>query len=134
MDKIKVLLAEDDVSMVDLYTKAFEFSGYEIKSAANGEEALSVIRENKFKPDMILLDFMMPKMNGMDVLRRLKQDQEFEYAKNVPVIMLTNLASLKNPDDLKTAISLGAASYLIKSQYDPKEVVSKVGEILKNHN
>ena len=75
-------------------------------------------------PTLILLDVMMPKKNGFDVLRQVKQNEKL---KNVPVVMLTNLAG---ESDAEKALSLGAVLYLVKSQYDPKEVVNKVKEIL----
>ena len=124
---VKVFIVEDDPLMVKMYSKAFQLSGYEVESAFNGEEALKKLGEMKPKPTLILLDVMMPKLNGLDVLRQLKQDADL---KKIPVIMLTNLAG---EEDAEKALKLGAVVYLVKSEYEPKQVVAKVKEVVAGY-
>jgi len=113
-------IAEDDPLMVRLYERAFKLAGHEIFVAKDGDEALAAIAKMEKKPSVIILDVMMPKLSGFDVLSRLKQD---ETTKRIPVVMLTNLAG---EEDKKKGLSLGATEYLIKSDYSPEEVVERV--------
>ncbi len=117
-------MAEDDPLMSRMYERAFRLGGHELTMAHDGEEAIDLLQKMEEKPTVILLDIMMPKTNGFDVLRKVKEDEKL---KNIPVIMLTNLAG---DSDAEKALSLGAVLYLIKSQYDPKEIVAKVREII----
>ena len=122
---IKVLIVEDDPLMSRMYQKIFTFEKYEVEMAGNGEEALAkVITAN---PTIILLDVMMPKMNGLQVLERLKADPA---TKNIPVIMLTNLAGQQ---DAETALSKGAVKYIVKSEHEPKEIADMVEEIVAGY-
>ncbi len=125
MDKKPLLIVEDDPIMARLYEKIFSFEDYEVIMAKDGEEGLVKAREEK--PLLILLDIMMPKMNGLEVLERLKADPE---TKKIPVVVLTNLASEK---DAETALSKGAVKYIIKGEHDPKAVADMVKEILAGH-
>lgn len=120
----KVFLVDDDPLLVRMYQKKLETDGYEVSTASNGEDALSSIP--KAHPDLVLLDVMMPKMNGLETLEKLKAD---ESTKKIPVIMLTNVSSKDATTD--KAMELGAATYLVKSDYTPKEIVQKVKEILE---
>lgn len=122
---IKVLITEDDPLMSRMYQKIFTFEGYEVIAASNGEEGLEKAKTEK--PTIILLDVMMPKMNGIQMLEKLKLDPE---SKKIPVIMLTNLAGEK---DAEVAMTKGAVKYIIKSEYDPKQVVDMVKEILAGY-
>lgn len=117
-------MSEDDPLMGRMYERAFRASGYTLEMAQDGEEALAKLKKMDPPPTIIILDVMMPKLNGFDVLRQVKQDEKL---KRVPVVMLTNLAGQTDADK---ALNLGAVLYLIKSQYDPKEVVNKVKEII----
>jgi CheY-like chemotaxis protein len=121
----KLFIAEDDPLMSRMYERAFRLGGHEITMAADGEEALATLEKMDPKPEVILLDIMMPKMSGFDVLRKVKEDQNL---KNIPVILLTNLAGQEDADK---GLELGAVLYLIKSQYSPKQVVEKIEEIIK---
>jgi CheY-like chemotaxis protein len=121
----KVLIVEDDPLISRMYQKIFTFEKFEVDVAANGEEALSKV--SSFAPGLILLDVMMPKMNGLQVLEKLKEDSQ---TKNIPVVMLTNLAGQQ---DAETAIAKGAVKYIIKSEYEPKQVVEMVKEVLAGY-
>ena len=122
---IKILIVEDDPLMARLYQKAFEFEGYQVEVAGDGEEGFRKALE--INPTIILLDIMMPKMNGLQVLQKLKDD---EKSKKIPVIILTNLAG---EQDSETALSLGAVKYIVKSEYEPKQVTDLVKEIIKGY-
>lgn len=121
----KVLIVEDDPLMLRLYQKIFTFEGYKVETATSGEQGLKKTKE--VKPTLILLDIMMPKMNGLEVLKKLKADPE---AKKIPVVILTNLAGQR---DAETALALGAVKYIVKSEHDPKEVAEMVKRILAGY-
>src|SRR6185312_10102904 len=121
----KVLIVEDDPLMSRMYEKIFLFEKYEVELAHDGQEGLDKARS--VKPTVIMLDVMMPKMNGLQVLEQLKADPG---TKGIPVIMLTNLAGQQ---DAETALSKGAVKYLIKSEHEPKEVTEMVKEILAGY-
>jgi len=121
----KILIVEDDPLMSRMYQKIFTFEGYEIEIAADGVEGLEKTRTGK--PTLILLDIMMPKMNGLQVLEKIKADPE---TKKIPVVMLTNLAGQQ---DAEKALSMGAVKYIIKSEYEPKQVANMVKEILAGY-
>ncbi len=121
----KLFIAEDDPLMIRMYERAFRLGGHDLTMAGDGEEALAVLGKMDPKPILILLDVMMPKMSGFDVLRKIKED---ENLKKIPVILLTNLAG---QEDAEKGLSLGAVLYLVKSEYSPKQVMEKVEEIIK---
>jgi len=121
-----ILIVEDDPLMSRMYQKIFMFEKYDVAMAANGEEGLEKARQ--VKPTIILLDIMMPKMNGLQVLDKLKADPD---TKGIPVIMLTNLAGEK---DAENALLKGAVKYIVKSEYEPKRVVEMVKEIIAAHS
>jgi CheY-like chemotaxis protein len=121
----KVLIIEDDPLMSRMYQKIFSFEKYEVEMAGNGEEGLA--KASSFGPTIILCDVMMPIMNGMQVLEKLKAD---EQTKHIPVVMLTNLAGQA---DAEAALAKGAVKYIIKSEHDPKDVSSMVKEIIAGY-
>lgn len=124
---VKVLLIEDDQLIQRMYEKIFTFEKFDVEMASDGEEGLEKARAAQPKPTIILLDVMMPKMNGMQVLEKLKLDPEL---KSIPVIMLSNLAG---ENDIETALSKGAVKYIIKSEYDPKQIADMVNEIVAGY-
>ncbi|MBD3359789.1 MAG: response regulator [Candidatus Buchananbacteria bacterium] len=121
--KIKILLIEDDSFLVEMYTTKFELEGFEVVSAEDGKKGLEMVK--KENPDIILLDILMPKMDGFAVLDALKKDEEVA---DIPVILLTNLGQ---KDDVKKGFEKGAVGYLIKAHFMPSEVVDKIKKILK---
>lgn len=116
--KKKILLVEDDTALSSVYESRLELEGFEVATVSNGEDALS--RAIEFKPDLIVLDAMMPKINGFDVLDILRNTPE---TTNVRVIMLT---ALSQPSDKERAKSLGADDYLVKSQVVISDVVDRI--------
>jgi DNA-binding response OmpR family regulator len=121
--KIKVLIIEDEEMLVNMYISKFEKEGYQAEKASNGRIGLE--QAKKIKPDIILLDIMMPEIDGFMVLKDLKNDID---TKNVPVIMLTNLGQ---EEDIEKGNQLGASDYLVKANLTPAQVVEKVKTILK---
>lgn len=120
---VHVMLVEDDVFLANIYKTKFDMEGFKISHADNGEKGLDDIK--KKKPDVILLDILLPKMDGFAILEALKKD---ESVKNIPVILLTNLGQ---KDDVEKGLDMGAVDYLIKAHFKPSEVVQKVREVLK---
>ncbi len=116
--KKKILLVEDDEALSGVYKSRLQMEGFEIKEVSNGELALSAALE--FKPDLILLDAMMPKISGFDVLDILRNTPE---TANMRIIMLT---ALSQPKDKERAESLGVDDYLVKSQVVIGDVVERV--------
>ena len=116
--KKKILLVEDDEMLSQVYRSRFEIEGFEVKEVYNGEDALSAALS--FRPDIILLDAMMPRISGFDVLDILRNTPE---TANMTVIMLT---ALSQPRDQERAKSLGVDDYLVKSQVVIGDVVARV--------
>ena len=116
--KKKILLVEDDTALAAVYKSRLELEGFEIREVNNGEDALSAAIE--FKPDLILLDAMMPKISGFDVLDILRNTPD---TTNIRVIMLT---ALSQPKDKERAEALGVDDYLVKSQVVIGDVVERV--------
>ena len=122
--KKTVLIVEDDSFLSDMYQTKFSVSGYNVLLAQNGMQCLELLRSNTSAPDIALLDIVMPKMDGLELLELLKKD---DRTKNIPIILLTNLGQDK---DVKKGLEMGADMYLIKAHYTPSQVVEKVEEIL----
>ncbi|MBP9986254.1 response regulator [Candidatus Saccharibacteria bacterium] len=116
--KKKILLVEDDEMLSQVYRSRFEIEGFDVKEVYNGEDALSAAIS--FKPDIILLDAMMPRISGFDVLDILRNTPE---TANIAIIMLT---ALSQPRDKERAESLGVDDYLVKSQVVIGDVVARV--------
>ena len=121
MDKKKILLVEDDNALASVYRSRLELEGFVVEHVQNGELALAKIIE--FKPDLVVLDVMMPKVNGFDVLDIVRNTPE---TANVHVVMLT---ALSQPKDKERAQQLGADDYVVKSQV----VIGDVVERIKHH-
>lgn len=122
--KINILLVEDDIFLANIYKTKFTMEGFEVIHADNGESA--IVEANRKKPDIILLDILLPKKDGFAVLTELKKENS--EVKDIPVILLTNLGQ---KDDVEKGLEMGAEDYLIKAHFKPSEVVEKVRKILK---
>jgi DNA-binding response OmpR family regulator len=119
----KILIAEDDFYIRDLYIRAFKKAEYEVDTAIDGNEALQKVKDQTY--DMILLDIMLPKVSGVDVLVSLKDEES--PAKNTPVFIITNLGQ---DDVIKRAFKIGADGYILKVEHTPKQVVEEVDAFL----
>ena len=122
----KILFIEDEFSLQKTLGEFLRKNGYEVISALDGETGLRVAKEKL--PDLILLDLILPRKHGLDVLKDLKNDKK---TKDIPVIILTNLESLEG---VQKAIELGATTYLVKANYSLEEVVEKIKEQIENEN
>ena len=122
MEKKKILIIEDDSILQEALLEFLTAEGFETISALDGEEGVKIGKEKK--PDLILLDIVLPKMDGYEVLKAMKAD---ESTKKIPIILLTNLGSL---NDVQKALDLGATTYLIKADYKLEEVTRKIKEVL----
>ena len=114
----KILLIEDEELIVTLLQKKLEKEGYKVFVARDGVEGMEKIK--KETPDIILLDIVMPRMGGLEVLEELRRDKEL---RSIPVIVISNSGQ---PVELDRAKKLGARDWLIKTEFDPKEVIAKV--------
>lgn len=119
----KILIVEDDPFLLKMYAKKLQIEGYEVETAKDGEEGLSKLKS--FMPDLALMDLMLPKINGLEAIEKAKADTQ---TKNIPILVLSNLSATT---DTETAVKKGAVGYLIKSDFTPSQVISKIKEILK---
>jgi DNA-binding response OmpR family regulator len=116
----KILIIEDNPDLVEMYNLKFRNEGFEVFTAKDGEEGINKVVEKK--PDIILLDLLMPNMNGFEVLKTIKDNTEM----NVKIIVLSNLGQQSQIDK---AYELGATYYMVKANFTPAEVVDKVKEL-----
>ncbi|MEA2088510.1 MAG: response regulator transcription factor [Patescibacteria group bacterium] len=119
--QIKILIIEDDSFLSDFYGKKLSDKNYEVFIASDGEKGVKIAKEKK--PDLILLDLVLPKMSGFDVVKELKSGD----CKNIPIVLLTNLNEKENIDK---ALDMGVEDYLIKVYFTPSEIVEKIKNIL----
>ncbi|PLX25705.1 response regulator [Candidatus Parcubacteria bacterium] len=117
-NKIKILLIEDEEMLANMYEVKFKNEGFELFKALDGAQGLEMAKNTQ--PDFILLDIIMPKVDGFSVLKSLKED---ETTKNIPVMMLTNLGQ---DEDIERGKQMGAVGYLVKANITPAEVVEAV--------
>lgn len=120
--KTKILIVEDDEFLANIHVTKFNLEGFKVFRAADGEQALKLARSKS--PDIILLDVLLPKLDGFSVLKILKAEEE---TKKIPVILLTNLGQR---DDVQKGLELGAQDYLLKTHFKPSQIVAKVKKIL----
>jgi len=121
-EKIKILLVEDDSFLLSMYATKFEAEGFKVATAEDGEKAVRSVQ--KESPDIILLDIILPKLSGFEVLKQLKAESE---TAKIPVILLTNLSQR---DEVEQGLKMGAEDYLIKAHFMPSEVVEKIKKVL----
>ena len=114
----KILFIEDEFSLQKSVGEFLKREGYEVVHALDGEIGLNIAKTEE--PDLILLDIILPKKDGFEVLEELKKDRKTE---KIPIIVLTNL---ENPKDIEKSLSLGATTYLVKSDYELKDIAEKV--------
>jgi len=119
---MKILIIEDEAVLSKVLKEKFERSGFECVVASDGEAAITMAREEK--PDVIVLDLVLPKKNGFLVLEEIKGDAGM---KSTPIVVVSNLGE---DSDIKKALTLGAADYFVKSQHPINEIVEKVKSVL----
>lgn len=118
----KIVIVEDDTFLAGMYSTRLSTEGYTVLMASDGQAGLDMI--TKEKPDIILLDIILPEMDGFSVLQKIKSQ---EAVKNTPVILLTNLGQKA---DVERGMELGASDYLIKAHFTPSEVVAKIKALI----
>lgn len=114
----KIAIIEDDQAISQMYRLKFEAEGYEVDTAENGKLGLELVE--KMKPNIILLDLMMPEMTGGEMLKKLR---ETSWGKNIKVIILTNMGEQEIPDDVK---SLGVSAVILKADMTPRQVAELI--------
>ena len=119
----KILIVEDEETLQKALSQYLQEEGFDILSAMDGEKGIELAKLKK--PDLVLLDIILPKKDGFQVLEEIKKN---ESTKSIPVILLTNLESM---DDIQKAFDKGATTYLVKSEYKLEDIVKKINETLK---
>jgi DNA-binding response OmpR family regulator len=120
-----ILLVEDDPKIIEIYTPKLRQSGFKVEIVTKGSEVFKKIKEEK--PDLLLLDVVLPHLNGWEILRKIKEDEKL---KDLKIIVFSNLSQKK---EVEKALKLGAEKYLIKAHYTPAELVEEIKEVLKNN-
>jgi len=118
-----ILIVEDDKFLRELISRKLSGEGFEVFGAVDGEEGIKKIKEGK--PDLVLLDLILPGIDGFEVLARLREDPEFS---SIPVIILSNLGQR---EEVERGLKLGAIDYLIKAHFTPGEIIEKIRNTLK---
>lgn len=116
----KLLIIEDDPYVVDIYRKTFSQQNFEMDVATDGEEG--ILKTKEFKPNLILLDIMIPKLNGLEVLEKIKADPQ---TREIPVFVLTNLG---DEQYVKQCIAMGAEGFMIKANFSLDQLVKEVNQ------
>lgn len=120
--EIKVLLVEDDAFLLNMYTTKLKVTGFTVVTASEGNQAWDMVQ--KEKPDIVLLDILLPGIDGFEILKKIRATAA---TKKIPVIMLTNMSK---KEEVERGLALGANDYLIKAHFMPSEVVEKIKKLL----
>lgn len=121
---IKIAIIEDDIVISQMYRMKFEAEGFEVQTAEDGKTGVELCE--KMRPDVILLDIRMPRMNGDEALKRIRSTN---WGKHTPVLVLTNLGEEEAPNSFH---SLGIKSYIVKADFTPRQVTDKVKQVLES--
>ena len=119
----KILLIEDDPFLIDIYTTKLKEKGFQVSVVVDGEEAL--LKVNEENPDLVLLDIVLPQLDGWEILRKIKSNPKF---KDLKIIILSNLGQ---KEEVEKGLKLGATKYLIKAHYTASEVVEEIKKVIK---
>lgn len=119
-NKQVIMIVEDDTFVMDIYQTKLSQAGFDVVSAINGMEAIKKLESGEVMPDLMLLDIIMPYVDGLEVLKKVKEQEKL---KNIPIILLTNLSQ---KEEVSQGLGLGANDYLIKSHFTPSEVLEKI--------
>lgn len=118
----KILVVDDDAPLLEMYKERLQIAGYDVETASNGEDGIE--KAKQIKPDLVLLDIMMPRVNGFDALQKMRQDPA---TAKTPVLMLTALVQESTKQRAQQA---GAQGYIVKSETMPGEVIKKIQETI----
>jgi len=119
----KILIIEDDKFLRELIVRKLNEEGFDVSEAVDGEEGIKKVKQEK--PDLILLDLILPGMDGFEVLSQIKNDSGLS---SIPVIILSNLGQ---KEDIEKGMRLGAVDYLVKAHFEPNEIIEKIKSTLK---
>lgn len=119
----KILLVEDDPLLLDIYTTKLKQSGFQVSVVEQGEKTLAAIESER--PDLVLLDIVLPHMDGWEILRQVRAQEKL---KAIPIVILSNLGQ---KEEIEKGLSLGADKYLIKAHYTPSEIVEEVIKLMQ---
>ncbi|MFH1508726.1 MAG: response regulator [bacterium] len=122
-NKIKIVIVEDDPFLLGMYVTKLEMTGFDVSGVEDGKEAVPMVE--KEMPDLVLLDIILPNVDGFEILKKLKKQ---DSTKDIPIIIFTNLGQQA---DVEKGLELGAVDYLIKAHFTPSEVIEKVNRIIK---
>lgn len=120
----KILIVEDDKFLRELMTRKLNNEGFDLQEAIDGEEGLKKLET--FKPDIILLDLILPGLDGFETLERIKDNPQ---TSEIPVLILSNLGQR---DEIEKGLKLGAVDFMVKAHFTPEEIVGKIKSILSN--
>lgn len=126
-DKFKILIIDDDELLLDMYAIKFREQGFDVETACSGLDGIEKIKEG-ISPDIILVDLVMPNMDGFEFLKEIKRKN---FLKSAKIVVLSNLGQ---ESDIKKGLSLGADDYIIKAHFTPSEIIKKISELLKIEN
>ena len=118
----KILLVEDDPLLIDIYTTKLQQSGFEVQTVEEGEKAVTAIQQER--PDIVLLDIVLPHVDGWEILQQVQASEEL---KRIPIVILSNLGQ---KEEIEKGLRLGAVRYLIKAHYTPSQVVEEVVKLI----
>lgn len=121
----RILLVEDDPMISEIYERKFSAAGFEVRIAVSGKAVLEILRKELF--DLVLLDIVLPEMNGMDILERLR-DPKNGYSPELKIVMFSNL---NEKDDRDKAVALGASGFISKTEFSPTELIAEVSRFLR---
>ena len=122
----KILVVEDEKTLSEIISLKLQEEGFEVDNAYDGEEALKKLTESANLPDLVLLDILLPKVNGLEVLTKIRQDGN-EKLTSIPVLIFSNFA---HEEEVQKAKDLGAVDYIVKAAFSPAEIVTKVKSVL----
>lgn len=125
----KILIIEDDSNLTDLYETKFTLEKFNVLTASDGARGIEIAAQAH--PDVILLDVLMPQVNGFEVLRQLKGNKD---TKDIPVVVYTNLGSSDSDEKRELAFSLGAVDYLVKALHEPESIVERIQALLSQRD
>ena len=122
-NKKKILIIEDEKLLLEMYQSRFEKEGYQVLTATTGRPGLKLAKEEK--PDLIILDILMPRTDGYEVIKKVREDAQI---KKIPILVLSNLGQ---QEEINKGLKLGADDYIVKTDITPSELINKVERMLK---
>ena len=126
----KILVIEDDPFLADIYETKLKQSDYQVELASTGEDGLAALKDKKF--DVLLLDIVLPKMDGWEVLGAIKRDREAGANPNLNNLKIIILSNLGQKEEITKGLDLGADSFMIKAHFTPSQIIEEIKNTLNN--